>query len=90
MANEWEYTEQEYLNLYNNKSWEEILCDIRTVEQLNKPDATVYGILNYVYEKNQISFKQWKCLINHINFHRYKSQVEKDKMFKHGKEKQNI
>jgi hypothetical protein len=68
-------------NQFDNSSWEDIMQLINQVNSFNIPDATVDSILNYVGERNKISFKQWKVLKNYIRHHERSREIK----FKYGK-----
>lgn len=65
---------------FNKLEWVDILDTINTVEQLGYvEDELVSAVIGFVRDKNKISFKQWKVLINHIGY-----VNRKQKKFKYG------
>jgi hypothetical protein len=64
---------------FDQLSWEDILITIDVVIDLDVEDDLVQRVINFVREKNKISFKQWKVLHDHINY-----VNRKHKKFKYG------
>jgi len=64
---------------FDQLTWNDILDTIIEVEELNVQDDLVDSVIDFVREKNKISFKQWKVLYNHINY-----VNRKHKKFKYG------
>jgi hypothetical protein len=65
--------------MFDDLSWDEIINIIDMVILLDVQDELVTKVINFVREKNKISFKQWKVLYNHINY-----VNRKKKRFKYG------
>jgi hypothetical protein len=64
---------------FDQLTWEEILHTVDVVIDLQVEDDLVQKVINFVREKNKISFKQWKVLYDHINY-----VNRKNKKFKYG------
>lgn len=64
---------------FDQLTWEEILHTVDVVIDLQVEDDLVQKVINFVREKNKISFKQWKVLYDHINY-----VNRKKKKFKYG------
>lgn len=62
---------------FNNSSWDDIINLIVEVNRIDKRDEVVDNIIQYVNEKNKITFKQWKVL-------RLFLKNNDGKKFKHG------
>lgn len=73
-------TEEQLLEMFEQTTWEEILELSDKVLKSGKYHKTVESILNYVYEENKISFKQWKVLKRHNDY----CQRTQDLKFKYG------
>lgn len=64
---------------FESSTWEQILQLITYAEHLNIRDAVVDNIIEYVKQKNRLTFKQWKVIKMHV------SNCEKTKLkFKYG------
>jgi hypothetical protein len=64
---------------FDNSSWHEIMLLVNEVKALDIRDEIVDSIVDYVNEKNRISFKQWKVLRHHVNYH-----TKKKRKYKYG------
>ncbi len=64
---------------FDQLSWDDILTTIDVVVELDVQDDLVLSVINFVKQKNKISFKQWKVLDDHIKY-----VNRKNKKFKYG------
>ena len=65
---------------FNRLSWTDILETIIKVNQVGyEEDELVTAVVNFVRDKNKISYKQWKVLVSHIEY-----VNRKQKKFKYG------
>lgn len=53
--------------IFDNSNWDDVMVVVNEAIATNVQDPVVDSIIEYVQQKNRISFKQWKVLRYHIN-----------------------